>query len=80
MSTKIIKQLVGTVVKRSGDKTVAVEVHTVRQHARYHKAIQTSKKYLAHDPKNAVQVGQTVRIREVRPLSARKRWLVMYDS
>lgn len=80
MTDKIIKILTGTVVKRSGDKTVAVEVRTMRQHPRYHKTVKRTKKYLVHDPKNSLTVGQTVRIRHVRPLSARKRWLVMYDS
>lgn len=80
MTDKIIKMMTGKVVKRSGDKTVAVEVRTVQRHPRYRKTITRTKKYLAHDPKNSIEVGQTVRIRHVRPLSARKRWLVMYDS
>lgn len=80
MREKIIKTLTGTVVKKSGDKTVSVEVRTVRQHPRYHKTVKRAKKYLAHDPKNSIAVGQTVQILQVRPLSARKRWLVLYDS
>lgn len=80
MTDKIIKMLTGTVVRKSGDKTVAIEVRTTRQHPRYHKTITRTKKYLAHDPKNSIEVGQTVQIRHVRPLSSRKRWLVIYDS
>lgn len=80
MKAKIIKTFTGTVVKKSGDKTVAVEVRTVQQHPQYYKTVKRAKKYLAHDPKNAASVGQTVTIRAVRPLSARKRWLVIYDS
>lgn len=80
MPEKIIKTFTGTVVRKSGDKTVAVEVRTVRQHPRYHKTVKRAKKFLAHDPKNAATVGQVVQIREVRPLSKRKRWLVIYDS
>jgi small subunit ribosomal protein S17 len=72
--------LTGRVVKKSGDKTVAVLVVTKRQHPKYAKTVSISKKYLAHDPKNAAQVGSLVNIRETRPISARKRWTVVYDS
>lgn len=80
MREKIIKTLTGTVVKKSGDKTVSVEVRTTRQHPRYHKTVKRAKKYLAHDPKNETQVGDAVTIRGTRPLSRRKRWIVTYDS
>ena len=32
---------------------------------------------MAHDEKNECRVGDTVRIEETRPLSARKRWRVL---
>ena len=78
--TPMKKVLSGTVVKKSGDKTVAVEVLLRRQHLMYGKTQESAKRYLVHDPRNTVQVGQTVQIRETRPLSARKRWIVVYDS
>jgi small subunit ribosomal protein S17 len=67
----------GVVVKRSGDKTVSVEVSRVVVHPLYHKRHVSLKKYLAHDEKNEVEVGDKVVISESRPLSARKRWVVI---
>lgn len=74
---KLNRTMTGVAVRRSGDKTVAVQVSRVAIHPVYHKRRITRKTYLAHDPKNEVQVGQTVIIRACRPLSARKRWLVV---
>lgn len=67
----------GIVVAKSGNKTVAVQVTTVARHLLYDKKITRSKRYLAHDEGNAATVGQKVTIEEARPLSARKRWLVV---
>ena len=36
--------------------------------------------HLAHDESNQVKTGQSVRIRECRPLSKRKRWEVVSDA
>lgn len=71
------RTLTGVVLRRSGDKTVAVEVSRVEVHALYHKRRTVSKTYLAHDTKNVVKAGDKVVIRECRPLSARKRWEVV---
>lgn len=67
----------GVVVRRSGAQTVSVEVRHVVRHPRYGKQMTRSKRYLAHDPQNAVVVGSSVTIRESRPLSRRKRWVVV---
>ncbi|MDP3996988.1 MAG: 30S ribosomal protein S17 [Candidatus Andersenbacteria bacterium] len=69
--------LTGVVTKKSGDKTVAVQVETVEVHSMYQKRRLRSKIYLAHDEQNECQAGDKVMIRESRPLSARKRWVVV---
>ncbi|MEX1997219.1 MAG: 30S ribosomal protein S17 [Candidatus Andersenbacteria bacterium] len=66
----------GVVLRRSGDKTIAVAVHTVKVHPVYHKRSRATKIYLVHDPRNKAQVGENVTIRSCRPLSARKRWIL----
>ena len=66
----------GTVVKKSGDKTVSVLVERRYAHPVYGKQITVGKKYLAHDERNECGVGDVVLIEETRPLSARKRWRV----
>ena len=70
----------GVVVKRSGDKTVSVEVERRVMHPIYKKFITRSKKYAAHDPENRCAEGDSVRIRESRPLSKNKRWEVLFDE
>jgi len=68
----------GVVVRRSGDKTVAVEVVSTVRHRLYGKSATVTKRYLTHDPRNTAEVGQKVRITASRPLSARKRWSILY--
>ena len=72
--------LQGVVVSDANDKTVTVRVERRVMHPVYKKFIVRSKKYAAHDEKNQFKVGDTVRIRECRPISKRKRWEVVVDS
>jgi small subunit ribosomal protein S17 len=58
-------------------KTVTVEVQRRFMHPVYKKFIVRSKKYLAHDEADTAKVGDSVRIRECRPISKRKRWEVI---
>jgi len=74
------RELQGVVVSDVCDKTVTVLVERRVMHPIYKKFIMSSKKYLAHDESNKVKSGQTVRIRECRPLSKRKRWEVVSDT
>lgn len=67
----------GTVVRKSGDKTVAVEVVRTVRHALYKKSMKRTKTYLVHDEENKASVGDTVTIRETRPRSRKKRWVLI---
>jgi len=58
------------------DKTVVVNVERAFEHPLYHKVVRLYKKYKAHDADNACRVGDLVIIRESRPLSREKRWVV----
>ena len=64
----------GTVVKKSGDKTVSVLVERRYQHPVYGKQLVDAKKYHTHDEKNEAAPGDFVVIQETRPLSKLKRW------
>jgi small subunit ribosomal protein S17 len=70
----------GIIVRKSGDKTVAVKVVSHKTHPLYQKQIKSTKTYLAHDPHNSGQVGDTVTLRPTRPLSARKRWIIVPED
>ncbi|MCD6345242.1 MAG: 30S ribosomal protein S17 [Anaerolineae bacterium] len=70
------KHLVGVVVSDKMDKTAVVRVERRYRHPLYKKVVRSSKKYMAHDEKNACRIGDKVRIVESRPLSRHKRWMV----
>jgi small subunit ribosomal protein S17 len=58
------------------DKTVVVAVERSYRHPLYGKVVRTRKKYVAHDENNECREGDLVAIRESRPLSRTKRWVV----
>ena len=68
------KERVGLVVGDKAQKTVTVSVETLVRHPKYKKRIRRSKKFMVHDEGDAARIGDTVRIIETRPMSAKKRW------
>ena len=66
------REIQGVVVKRSGDKTASVLVTRSVLHPKYHKTVKRFKKYLIHDEKNELNVGDSVIVIECRPLSKTK--------
>ena len=71
-----LKERVGTVVSDKMDKTVVVAVENRFPHPIYQKIISRTTRYKAHDADNHCKVGDRVRIKETRPISAQKRWAV----
>ena len=71
------KVFTGEVVSDKMDKTVVVAVETLVRHPLYQRTVRRTKKFKAHDEKNACRVGDKVRIMETRPLSKEKRWRVV---
>ncbi|MBW1763182.1 MAG: 30S ribosomal protein S17 [Deltaproteobacteria bacterium] len=71
------KKLTGVVVGNSMDKTAVVLINRLTKHKTYMKYIKRRAKYMAHDPQNSCQIGDTVRIIESRPISKNKRWQVL---
>jgi len=70
------KVLSGVVVKTAMKDTATVEVERYVKHPKYKKYMRHAKKYLVHDPGNTTQVGQKVQIRETRPISKRKHFVI----
>lgn len=66
----------GTVVSNKMQKTVVVAVESVRRHPLYGRNVRRTKRFKAHDERNACQVGDQVIIAESRPLSKDKHWVV----
>ncbi len=69
--------LTGTVISSAMDKTVVVEVVSIKAHPVYKKRYRTTKKYYVHDEENQCNAGDKISISETRPLSKTKRWRVL---
>lgn len=76
--------LTGVVVSAKMQKTVVVEVNRYVKHPKYGKFMRRSKRYQAHDDPPAGgrphQVGDQVMIKETRPLSRHKHFVVVDDA
>lgn len=70
------KEFKGIVVSRS-DKTLSVRIDREVEVKKYHKKVRVSRKFAVHDPANEYTIGQIVTFVETRPISKRKRWIVV---
>ncbi|TSD00589.1 MAG: small subunit ribosomal protein S17 [Parcubacteria group bacterium Greene1014_15] len=71
------KILSGVVVSDKMKDTATVLVTRFIKHVKYDKYMKRHKKYLAHDAGNTHKVGEKVTIREVRPISKRKTFVIV---
>lgn len=67
----------GTVVAAKMQDTCTVAVERYVKHPKYKKYMRRTKKYLVHDAGNTAAVGQKVEIKEVAPISKRKRFALI---
>jgi len=72
--------LKGVVVSDKMDKTVVVNVSRFVKHPLYGKFYKVSKKYKAHDEKNACKIGDKVEIVETKPISKDKHFKVIIHA
>jgi len=70
------RTLIGRVKSAKMTKTVVVEVVRSVRHAVYGKYVRIRTKYKAHDEKGEYRAGDLVEIREHKPISKEKRWMV----
>ena len=77
MSKRILS---GTVISSNANKTVVVKVTRRVQHKLYKKIISRTKKYHAHDDDNTFKIGDNVSIKESRPISKTKSWVVIKNT
>ena len=69
--------LQGVVVSDKMTKTIVVKVSSLKKHPKYKKYFKVSQKYKAHDEENQYHTGDHVLIKETRPMSKEKRWIVI---
>ena len=68
------KERLGEVVSAKSAKTLVVQTSTRVPHAKFGKIVKVNRKFHVHDESSVAKVGDLVRIRECRPMSALKRW------
>ena len=71
------KERIGVVTSNKMQKSIVVSEVKKVQHPMYGKFVLKTKKYVAHDKKNDCQIGDKVRIMEVKPMSKTKSWMLM---
>lgn len=71
------KSRTGTVVSKSGTKSIVVSVESRYPHPMYGKVMKRYTKCHTHDESNEAKVGDKVKIVEARPISKLKRWRVV---
>jgi len=71
------KELIGIVVSDKLINTRVVAVDSKTTHKIYKKVMTRTKRYVAHDETLNAQLGDKVQIRETRPLSKTKNWVVI---
>lgn len=76
-TTKKIKILSGKVVSDKMKDTVVVLVENYKRHPIYGKYMRRQKKFKAHDQGNKRKIGDVVSIRETRPISKDKNFIVI---
>ena len=71
-----VKEKIGIVVSNKMDKTCIVAVNDRIMHKRYKKVITRTKRYAVHDAESNCSIGDKVKIRETRPMSKTKNWVL----
>lgn len=74
---KTVRTLMGRVISDKMDKTITVLIERRVKHPIYGKYVKRSTKLHAHDESNQCRIGDTVSIRETRPLSKTKAWTLV---
>lgn len=67
---------IATVVSNKMNKTIIAIIENKYSHPLYGKIIKKTSRFMAHDEYNQCNIGDKVLIKEIRPLSKKKRWLV----
>ncbi len=68
------KERIGIVMSNKMDKSIVISVERKVKHAIYGKFVKMTSKFMAHDDKNDCNIGDTVKIMEIKPMSKNKCW------
>lgn len=67
----------GKVSSNKADKTITVVIERHVAHPIFKKYFKRTKKLMAHDANNECKIGDIVKIKEHRPLSKNKKWVLV---
>ena len=72
--------LTGVVTSDKADKTITVKIERKVKHPLYGKVIKRATKVHAHDETNSASIGDIVSVKECKPISKLKTWVLMSSS
>ena len=72
-----VKEKIGIVISDKMKDTRIVAVNARITHKRYKKVITRTKRYVVHDSAFNASIGDQVRIRETKPMSKTKKWVLI---
>ena len=75
-SNSLERNVTGNVTSVKMDKTITVQIERQVKHPVYGKYIKRSKKIHAHDENSIAKLGDVVRVKQCRPISKTKTWLL----
>ena len=73
------KIITAKVLKTAMDKSAVVSVERLAKHPVNGKFIKRSTKYHVHDENNKCVVGELIKIRQCRPISKTKTWMLVEE-
>ncbi len=72
--------LTGVVTSNKADKTITVKIERKVKHPLYGKVVKRASKVHAHDENNSASIGDVVSVKECRPISKTKTWVLVSDD
>ena len=80
MASSNPRLLTGVVISDKAVKTITVKVERKVRHPLYGKIMKRTTKVHAHDESNAASTGDIVTVKECRPISKSKTWVLVTDQ
>ena len=80
MKTTNPRILTGVVTSDKADKTITVKIERKVKHPLYGKVIKRATKVHAHDEDNSASIGDIVSVKECRPISKSKTWVLVVND
>ena len=72
--------LTGVVTSNKANKTITVKIERKVKHPLYGKVVKRASKVHAHDENNSASIGDIVSVKECRPISKTKTWVLVSDE